>query len=318
RLEGHSAEIYGSAFTPDGERAVTSSLDGTLRLWRVSDGALIAVLRGHKEKLRSVAINPVDGTIASGGDDGEIRLWDGSTGNFLRVLANQGTQIYALTFSPDGKKLLSGVGDLSGDRNCHVFDVATGQELVTYKEHDNIAVATGISPDGRLAVTGGGNRNDIHVWDLATGKRIAGSRDNKPLDLGGYGSIVFAVGFTRDGRRILWGNTDPCPLETSCPELMGALQWKLRLPTEQESLGRPEPIAEDANDAVRAIIASGARSLALRAGGDQNKPDAILDIRTGDQTLSSIQRGQRDGYRHSAYSFTADGGTVVSGGNSGT
>ncbi|MCB8927745.1 MAG: hypothetical protein H6652_19190 [Ardenticatenaceae bacterium] len=32
-LEGHSARVLSAAFSPDGTRIVTASLDGTARLW---------------------------------------------------------------------------------------------------------------------------------------------------------------------------------------------------------------------------------------------------------------------------------------------
>ncbi len=44
--------------------------------------------------------------------------------------------------------------------------------------HDNIVLATAISPDGRLAATGGGNNQEIHLWTLHDGelqKRFRGS-----------------------------------------------------------------------------------------------------------------------------------------------
>lgn len=316
-LSGHAAEVYSVALSPDATKAVTGSLDGTARLWNTADGALIEVLKGHTGRVRSVAINPVDGTIASGGDDGEIRLWHGGTGRFEKVLTRNVTQVWALTFSPDGKQLLSGVGDLSPDRDSHVYDVATGSELVRYSNHDNIVVATGISPDGKLAVTGGGNRNEIHVWELVTGKRIGGM-DGKPIALGGGGTIVFATGFASDNRTLRWGKVDPCPSDTSCPHLMGKLQWQLRLPVQGEEIGRPESLSPQTNDTQRAVLANAGHKLALRAGGAQNKPDAILEIHDKDGgTLASVERGQRDGYRHSAFTFTPDGQTVVSGGSVG-
>jgi len=169
-LTGHTAEIYGVAFTPDGARVVTASYDHTLRLWSVPDGKLITALEGHKKQVHALAVDPRSGTIASGSVDGEIRLWDGQTGKPLHVssvpdapspspqreegvLANQGTWVGALSFSPDGSSLLSGIAKTVADSlpyGAHVWDVATGKELVTYTDHDNIVIAAAISPDGRL------------------------------------------------------------------------------------------------------------------------------------------------------------------------
>ena len=127
---------------------------------------------------------------------------------------------------------------------------------------------------------------------------------------------MFSVGFSVDSKAIMWGTTDQCPQMTSCPTILGALEWKLRLPFDGAILGRPEqfPVTEGA---VRARLSSATHSLALRAGGTQNKPDAILDITAAGKSVGSIERDQWSGYRHSAYTLTADGQRVVSGGSAG-
>jgi WD40 repeat protein len=160
RLPGHTDHIYAVGFTPDGARAVTGSDDGDLRLWRVADGGAIARMPGHGDKVFSLAVAP-DGTIASGDDSGEIRLWDGETGAFRKTLARQGTAAGSLSLSPDGNTLLSGSGIGSGN-DCHVYDFASGREIVSYSGHDNIVLATAISPDGRWATTGGFH-GEIHL-----------------------------------------------------------------------------------------------------------------------------------------------------------
>ena len=158
---------------PDGQRVVTGSVDTTLRLWRASDGGLIAELTGHKDKVyRGLAVRQSDGMIASGDFAGEIRLWDSRTGQFLRTFANQGVDVGILRYSPDGKWLLSSFGFCEVCKRLQrVWDVATGKELVTFTEHDNSVFAGAISPDGRFAATAGFN-GDIRVWELATGRSV--------------------------------------------------------------------------------------------------------------------------------------------------
>ena len=128
-------------------------------------------MTGHSDKVRSLAVAP-DGHRL-GGWSGEIRLWDGATGAFRKVLARQGTAVGSLSVSPDGKRLLSGAGEGSEGTHCHVYDLASGEETVTYSGHDNIVLATAISPDGRWAATGGGDNRGIHLWDLASGEPAA-------------------------------------------------------------------------------------------------------------------------------------------------
>ena len=42
---GHSADIYGLAFTPDGKTLITNSSDSTVRFWDVATGTLVRVFR---------------------------------------------------------------------------------------------------------------------------------------------------------------------------------------------------------------------------------------------------------------------------------
>jgi WD40 repeat protein len=313
RLQGHTAEIYGVAFTPDGQRVVTSSLDTTLRLWRVADGGLIAELKGHKEKVyRGLAVRSSDSLIASGDDAGEIRLWDGRTGQFLRTLANQGGEVGALRFSPDGKWLLSTIGYCKPcRRDQHVWEVATGKELVTYREHDNSVFAATTSPDGRVAATGGFH-GEIRVWELATGAPIT-RPDGKPQVLASTGAPTWAVGFSADGQRIAWGNTSRAHTALT----INPLGYQLRLPAPGSGLGGPEPLGEvQAKDFVRAQTTYGDYALSHRKGGNYGY-DAILDLKHGDRVIASVERGPTDGYQHRAYTFTPDGQTIISAGDNG-
>jgi WD40 repeat protein len=310
RLTGHTDHIMAVGFTPDGARAVTGSFDHDLRLWRVADGGEIARMPGHGDTVQSLAVAP-DGTIASGDGSGEIRLWDGRTGAFRRTLASQGTSVSSLSFSPDGKTLMSGFGQGSGF-DCHVYDLASGQEIVSYSGHGNIVVATAISPDGRWAATGGSSNHEIHVWDLRTGEPRLG-QDGQSLTLGGGGQPVWAAGFAADGRSIAWGNI----WESHTTLARNPLQHMLELPSAVDTLPHPHDLDPTEQGSFRRAVASqGGWSLQHRKKGGVGD-DAILDITRDGETVASIERGSTSGYQHRTYSFTPDGETVISGGDGG-
>jgi WD40 repeat protein len=308
RLAGHTDEIYAVGFTQDGSRVATGSYDHDLRLWHVADGQEIARMRGHADKVQSLAISR-DGTIASGDRAGEIRLWNSANGEFLRTLVQQGTMVGSLSFSPDGKTLLSSNG--AAPFRLHVWNVASGKELVTYLEHGNIVLATAVSPDGRWAATGGGNNFPIRTWDLSNGKPRLGAIG--PINLVGSSETVWAAGVSPDGKEIGWGHVGMTAINQATQ-----LQFSIPLPQGTQTLGAPRPLDPGAaGKFARAITSYGDWSLSHRKGGNYGKNNAILDIKRGDTTMASIERGSTEGYGHIAYSFTSDGATIVSGGGGG-
>ena len=67
-----------AAFSPDGSRIVTASLDQTARIWDAASGKEIAVLRGHKNPVNYAAFSPDGSRIVTASDDKTARIWDAS------------------------------------------------------------------------------------------------------------------------------------------------------------------------------------------------------------------------------------------------
>jgi WD40 repeat protein len=306
-LQGHTGAIYGAGFTPDGLRAVTSSFDKTLQLWNVADGRLIKVMQGHNDQVSTLAVSPKDGTIASGDSGGEIRLWDGRTGDVLRSapFARLGGYVGKLSFSPDGRLLLATCGFTGCKNTQKVFDVTSGKELKAYSKHNNTVVASTFSADGQLVATGGGDDQEIHIWDPRSG-------DTKAV-LKGTGRSEFAVAFSADGRQFAWGSTGRIVNHNN----YGPLEMTLRLPSADAPLGEPEPVSSQ-DGWIRAQDHLGTWSLQHKAGGEYGYySDAILDIIYDGKVQASVTRTPADGYAHRSYGFTPDGETIISGGNNG-
>ncbi len=76
RLTGHTDWVEGVAVTPDGQRVVTCSRDGTARVWDAVTGQELLSLVGHVERVTAVAVRGDGRRIATAGQDGSVNLWD--------------------------------------------------------------------------------------------------------------------------------------------------------------------------------------------------------------------------------------------------
>jgi WD40 repeat protein len=71
--------------------------------------------------------------------------------------------VLSVAFSPDGTTALSG----SSDKTLRLWDVATGQELRTFKGHMEQVRSVAFSPDGRTALSGSDDKT-LRLWRIDT------------------------------------------------------------------------------------------------------------------------------------------------------
>jgi WD40 repeat protein len=229
------------------------------------------------------------------------------------VLARQESSVGDLSFSSDGRLLLSGVGIQRRSKTCHVYDIEASRQIATYAGHDGLVLATAVSPDARWAATGGGDDNQIHLWDPRTTGRRHGL-DGGSLQLWGQGRPVRSVGFSPDVLQIGWGHSYHYQKANN----WGPLEYCLSLPSAENPLPKTGVLSGAAASFFhRSVPEFEGLALFHRRGGQHNFSNAVLDIKLGEQAVTSIVRDISDGNRHIAYSFTPDGSGVVSGGVNG-
>jgi WD40 repeat protein len=95
------------AFTVGGERALTTSDDGTIRMWRLPDGRAEHVLAGHAGPVTGLALRGDGRFLASTAGDGTIRIWSMETTETIATLVPLPERGYA-TLLPDGSYKLDG------------------------------------------------------------------------------------------------------------------------------------------------------------------------------------------------------------------
>ncbi|KAF5318338.1 hypothetical protein D9611_014243 [Ephemerocybe angulata] len=198
-LRGHTNAVMSVAFSSDGSKIISGSIDKTVRVWDASSGNVQSVLEGHSAYCTSVAVSG-DGSswIASGSRDKTVRIWDSRTGKVQRVLAGHTGAVNSIAFSWNGSRICSG----SDDKTVRVWNASTGVVQSVLEGHPASAVrSVAISRDG-MRIVSGGLDGTIRVWDASS------TTCSLRKVLQGHTRVISSVAFSRDGTWIVSGSSD--------------------------------------------------------------------------------------------------------------
>ena len=223
--KAHKNAVTSASFNHRGDRVVTSSADGTARIWS-SEGERIVDLSGHRGEILNAAFSPSDHHVATASKDKTARVWR-SDGVGDPVVLEHEDEVASVTFDPaggrvvtvsnagqvvlwslDGRRLRTFDGDrawfspdggklLIGNRPNSVSVVGPdGDWLTRFAEHDKSVKAVAFSPGGEwvLSVARG-----ARLWSLADGVQRAVFQ---------HGSQITGASFSPSGERILTASFD--------------------------------------------------------------------------------------------------------------
>ncbi len=165
-LRGHVGDIEQMAFSPDSTKLVTGSTDGTARIWNITSGAQLAVLKNYAG--RSIAISPDGRMLAIGLFSNSVYLSSMENGTRLMIAEGHTQPVTMLSFSPASRFLLS--ADQSGMVLFWRVDVngqVTKTPLGIYLAANEIGAVYWHDEQHVVLADLGGMQNHPHFYHLA-------------------------------------------------------------------------------------------------------------------------------------------------------
>ena len=159
--------ICGS-LSPDGKLLATGTYGETVYLWDVTAGRRVGELVIGEKKLYAIDFSP-DGTrLAVSSASGTVSVWEVRAWAKLWMSPWQSLPVVAVVFSPDGKTLVTTTYDWKKPRELgevKLWDAENGKELAVLWAEGRGHMHARFSADGKLLVTGSGDRA-LRIWEV--------------------------------------------------------------------------------------------------------------------------------------------------------
>lgn len=181
RLIAHSGPVYAVSFSPSAGALdaspdsvatnptylLSSSADGTIRLWSVDAWSCLVVYKGHDEPVWDLQWGPFGHYFVSGGRDKVARLWSTDHIGYLRMFVGHDQDVDTVCFHPNSCYVFTG----SNDKTVRMWAISNGNAVRIFTGHTTNITAMACSRDGKILASAD-QGGAIFLWDLVSGRRI--------------------------------------------------------------------------------------------------------------------------------------------------
>jgi len=191
-LDGHKEAVTMFDYSPDGQRLITASDDGTAQVWDIETGDSLYTIARLGEQVFWASFADDDHALVIGSDL-NIRLYNLGTGMETATISGPPISAWAevpFVETPDRFATGGGEAELLLWDIERLIDAEPTWESLAVGEGEFVAGAS-LSADGSLLATGG---TQLTLWDIDSGDRIRSMNDT--------GGDTYVVDLSPDGRSL--------------------------------------------------------------------------------------------------------------------
>ncbi|KAN0084640.1 WD40-repeat-containing domain protein [Elaphomyces granulatus] len=166
-FDGHTNNVTGVAFHCEGKWMVTSSEDGTVKVWDTRSGSLQRNYI-HKAPVNDVVIHPNQGELISCDRAGTVRVWDlGESVCTHQLIPEDDTAVHSVSVASDGSLLCAGNkrGSVYIWRMIQDSEVTRIIPMAKFQAHKDYLTRLLLSPDVKHLATCSADHT-AKIWNL--------------------------------------------------------------------------------------------------------------------------------------------------------
>ncbi|KAG1738669.1 WD40-repeat-containing domain protein [Suillus paluster] len=186
------------AWSPDGKKIMSASLDRTMRCWNAtSSHALGPPFEGHKDVIVAAGFLPHSPHAISLSKDGELLIWNTGSGVIARqaTVSDDDQTLFAVALSVDGTLLVT-----SNTKEGIAWEIPTCVRMADIALPDVPLLQAAIIPDSHRRVVLVFGDKSFWIWDTNTG-----TYDDARFEGLDEDAIPSAVAVSPDGRFLALG-----------------------------------------------------------------------------------------------------------------
>jgi guanine nucleotide-binding protein subunit beta-2-like 1 protein len=188
-MTGHSHFISDVDISQDSRFCLSSSWDGTIRLWDLKKAQTRKTLIGHAKDVLSVAFSPDNRQIASGSIDKNLKIWNIHGVCKFTVDQNQHTDwVSCVRYFHDVKKPI--VVSASWDKTIKVWDNSIMALKHTFVGHKAQINTLDLAPNTNF-IASGGRDGKVNIWNLVEGRHLEEIDAESPVNVVLFASKLY-------------------------------------------------------------------------------------------------------------------------------